>query len=355
MAIGYEATVSVGALSSPNVSFGLMIQASSGFVNDQDTIMDGLWGLGYQRYPRNSLVVVKPLLDSIFDANPDVEEIFAIDLMPEGGTLTIGGADPAMLRSSTLYWTPIIAQGWYVVNNPQFAIGTGLNTLGAGNRGETTSVENSAISTIVDSGATLIVTPAAYWNALRDGMERIVGCGVKYMCGPDSVWERSMSAVGPPLCYTDFPLSQWPTIAILLPSIGEMNSTFNPSDFLTPNSSSAASDPTIKLILTPSQYMIASRDVQGRPCVAFGFDFSERNFLILGDTLMTQVYTVFDRTNNRVGFAPKQTHTTPIAPQQPLAPSGHLGSASSLSRNLSATFSLLNCVILIYIVWFWTE
>lgn len=328
--IGFDTTISVGNLTTRNGSFALADQSSAGFVNDEGTSLDGLWGLGYQVYPGNSLIVIKPVLDSLFASNPSVDEIFSLDLELEGGTLSIGSVNSAMVTNSTLHWTRIIAHGWYVINNPQFAVGTGPNTLGSGNGGQTTNADTSGLSTIVDSGATLFVLPLPYWSALQKAMEDVVGCDVKYMCGTNSVWQRDRA----PLCYTDFPLSQWPTIAVLLPSIGEvMGPSVSPSIFLNATTPAPSGETTMKLVMSPSQYMIHSTDVQGRSCLAFGFDLSEADFMILGDTFLTHFYTIFDRKNDRIGFVPKASPGEPIAPQAPLAPSGVLGSGVAPNLN----------------------
>lgn len=350
-AAGYDTTVKIGSLTSSNASFGLITKSSTGFVNDEGTQMDGLWGLGYQVYPNNALVVIKPVLESIFEDNPSVDQIFAVDLELEGGTLTIGSVDSTMVSNSTLHWTRVIAHGWYVINNPQFAVGTSPDTLGAGNGGQTTDADTSGISTIVDTGATLIVLPSTYWTALRDAMQQVAGCGVKYMCGSSSIWERG-STGQVPLCYTNFPLSDWPTIAVLLPSIGEVDGpAATPATFLNSTLPTPSSETTMKLVLNPSQYMVRSTDTQGRSCLAFGFSFSDSDFLIFGDTLLTQFYTIFDRENDRVGFVPKSPPGMPIAPQSPLAPSGSLGPSSSASmlslQGLTLHLLLIGSLLLI--------
>lgn len=347
VANGYKTQIQVGNLVASSASFGLFFESSQGFVNEVGTVLDGLWGLGYQTYPGNSLQVVTPLLDSLFADNPSVSKIFSINLDADGsqgGLLTIGGVEQSFLSNTTVYYTDIIAEGWYVVNNPQIAVGTSVNTLGEGNGGVTTNADTSDLNTIIDTGATLIVMPSIYWNALRDAMQSVVGCDVKYMCGDNSVWSTAPNAEngGSHLCYTDFPVNSFPTIAFIFPKSGK-TSPVAPS-------TQPSSQEHIQLILTPQQYMISSVDTQGRPCLAFGFDLSSSNFLILGDTILTRFYTIFDRTNSVIGFAPKDQSGLANPPQIPIAPSGNLSPENSSPEKqypvLAALVGLLTLLLM---------
>ena len=294
-----------------------MTIASDNFVNDRGTSVDGLWGLGYQFYPNNVIVVIPTVLDSIFASNPSLERLFALELNTTGGSFNIGGIEERFVHDPIQY-TPIIAHGWYVINNPRLAIGTSNGNL------VEQSVPSTVVTTIVDSGATLIILPIEYWTALREGMIEAVGC-VSHMCSGDTVFDSRR------FCFTDFPFDEFPSVAFILPD---------------------GNGGLVQLILSPRQYMIETLDTKGNPCYAFGFAQSNSNFLILGDTVMTQYYTIFDIANNRVGFSAKTT-PGPLAPQPPFVPTGQLGPTSSASsflwdRRSDLVFALF-CIVFLWV------
>ena len=319
--IGYSGFVVVDAFTANNASFAVMTVASNNFVNDRGTSVDGLWGLGYQVYPNNEQIVIPTVLDSIFAQNPTIDRLFTMELNQSGGSFNIGGIEDQFVRDPVQY-TPIIAHGWYVINNPNLAIGSNNGDLQ-----EQPNIDIRGITTIVDSGATVIILPTTYWNALKTGMIAAVGC-VPHMCSGDTVFDSSR------FCFTDFPFDSFPSIAFILPSVGSSTSSL------------------VQLVLSPRQYMINTQDTQGNPCVAFGFAESSGDFLILGDTFMTQFYTIFDIGNNRIGFSAK-LNPGPLAPQPPFTPTAQLGPTSGASaivwdRKGDLAFAIL-CVIFLWV------
>lgn len=313
--LGQTGPAHIGALFAPNISFAATINASQGFVNDPGTQIDGLWGMAFQVYPHHSLVVIPTVLDRLFEENPQVAHVFSLRLDQVGGSLLIGGINDSNVVGP-LQFTPLVEEGWYVVNNPRLYIGSSPSNL------TQKQFNPGSLIAIVDSGATLINLPETYWNALQEGMKNASGCP-KFMCGPGpTIFNDSR------FCFTDFPFDQYPTIAFYLPRVSNPNFTIGDENI-------TEADNTTRLILTPEQYMINTTSSANSSCVTFGFSHGGE-MLIFGDTLLTQYYTVFDRQNLQVGFSSKV-----IEPFEPAAPFVPFGTIAAGTQSASISDALL--------------
>jgi hypothetical protein len=144
------------------------------------------------------------------------------------------------------------------------------------------------------------------------------------MCDEQSIFDPRR------FCYPNFPFDQYPTIAFLLPPVNDTS-------------------PTIQLILDPRQYMVNTTDTQGNKCVAFGIAPSAGDFFILGDTFMTQFFTVFDRQNAQIGFSARVQHAEP--PVEPFVPTGS-ASPTSLANSVRAlSFEAKFIIVSVCLVW----
>jgi hypothetical protein len=169
--------------------------------------------------------------------------VFAFHLQDETGTgeLTIGGTDSSKYSGEIIYAAVTSDTYWEVALTSITASGT-------------TYV--SSTSCIVDSGTSLIVGPSAGISSLMSGI------GASYSSSEGLYYVPTSS------------VSSLPDIKITLGN-------------------------SVTLTITPSNYILGESGSD----TFLGFEGSSVSFWILGDVVMRPFYTVFDITNNQVGFA----------------------------------------------------
>ncbi|XP_061495747.1 cathepsin E-like [Rhineura floridana] len=212
---------------------------------------DGVMGLGY---PSLSVANGLPVFDNMMRQHLVEEPVFSFilnrgDDIENGSELILGGIDHSCYEGS-IHWVPVtVKKYWQIyVNNVKI-------------QGQIAACEHGC-EAIVDSGTSLITGPLAQIRRLQENIgasptptgEFLVDC-------------RRLSSL-PPITFT----------------IRHR-----------------------KFTLTPEQYIIRETNGEESLCIS-GFQALDLGTLntqmwILGDVFMSAYYCVFDRGNNRVGFA----------------------------------------------------
>eukprot|EP01127_Copromyxa_protea_P005276 TRINITY_DN15228_c0_g1_i1.p1 TRINITY_DN15228_c0_g1~~TRINITY_DN15228_c0_g1_i1.p1 ORF type:complete len:371 (-),score=98.66 TRINITY_DN15228_c0_g1_i1:23-1135(-) len=234
--------VDVASLAGYNVSvtFGAATSLAD-FFNGQP--MDGILGLAY---PGIAADYVTPVFDVMMSKKLLPKNIFSFFLDSTSGdsrsAIIFGVLDPTYYTGSISY-VPVVNQNYWLISLDDVTVG---KTDVGGCNGWL-----AYCKAIVDTGTSLIVLPTDAFNTLSS-------------------------------------------------AIGTVNSDCSNIDSL-PTIDFTFNSGSLTLPLSPSTYVI--KDPQAG-CV-LGIQGSDGlPFWILGDTFMRQYYTVFDRDNNQIGFAP---------------------------------------------------
>eukprot|EP00455_Lapot_gusevi_P028286 TRINITY_DN3011_c0_g1_i14.p1 TRINITY_DN3011_c0_g1~~TRINITY_DN3011_c0_g1_i14.p1 ORF type:complete len:394 (-),score=165.28 TRINITY_DN3011_c0_g1_i14:141-1322(-) len=212
---------------------------------------DGILGLGY---PAISADSVTPVFDTMMNNKLFTQNVFAFYLSTttspnpvQTAVLTLGGTN-SKYYTGDFVWAPVTQQSYWMISVDDVLVGgKSLNAC--------KGWFSSSCSMIVDSGTSLITGPSSVINPLLSQLNVSSDCSNIHQL--------------PPLSF----------------SISGHNMT-----------------------LTPDQYVIelSSTDAQGRnvvQCQIGIMALDQLGMWILGDTFMRAYYTVFDRDQNRVGFA----------------------------------------------------
>jgi len=203
--------------------------------------LDGILGLGYPQIAADGVV---PIFDAIMAANLVVNPIFSVYLDSNSGDdnseIIFGAIDPRYANAAFQY-IPVTQPGYWQVNLVAVYV-NGQEVSGCG---------GSCVA-IIDTGTSLIVGPSAI-NALISGIGNV-----------DSTCANNAGL---------------PVVTIVFGA----NSNFT---------------------LPPSVYVI-NEGTSTSPSCQLGIQESDGLPLwIFGDTFIRNFFTVFDRGQNRVGFAP---------------------------------------------------
>mmetsp|Transcript_5726 Transcript_5726/g.17045 ORF Transcript_5726/g.17045 Transcript_5726/m.17045 type:complete len:553 (-) Transcript_5726:114-1772(-) len=229
--------------------------------------VDGILGLAYP-----SLGCAPTCVSPVFDLMVDeklVKDVFGICMYENGGIMTLGGYDENTMRSEMI-WVPMMLSfppTFYTVSLPEYMVIGGRNV----------QLPNFR-SAIVDSGTTLLVVSTRTFIGMLDHLQSYY-CHIPGICSPNS-WFRPVACVKMQeeglLLMPDFEFQ-----------VGRRRS---------------------KLVLRPQDYMIPFK-VGGQVyrCVGIGIsDGISEVDVILGNTLNMRYVTVYDRHNNRMGFAERE-------------------------------------------------
>jgi len=242
---------------------------------------EGILGLAYSEIARPN-PHIEPYFDSLV-SQTGTNDSFSmqlcgtIDLQSDidvsmGGTMVIGGIDDTLYLGDMFYAT--IHKQWYyeVIVTDIEVNGRSLNM---------DCKEYNFDKTIVDSGTTNLRLPRKVFRevvyAIRDNTHLSHHDDSP---PPDDFWDGSSL-----LCWEKghTPWSLWPYLVLTLAE--SHNSTF-------------------KLAVSPQQYLRAVVDIfnNNKDCFKFAVAPSDTG-MVLGAVVMEGFYVVFDRANQRVGFA----------------------------------------------------
>ncbi|CAJ1065760.1 beta-secretase 2 isoform X1 [Xyrichtys novacula] len=184
-----------------------------------------------------------------------------------GGSLIMGGAEPALFRGSVWY-TPIVEEWYYQVEVLKLEVGDQNLDLDCR--------EYNMDKAIVDSGTTLLRLPVNVFNAVVAAITRS-SLIQEFSSG---FWEGTKLA-----CWMkgETPWRFFPKLSIYLRATNTSQ--------------------TFRITILPQLYIQPISDVDGTlDCFRFGVS-SSSNGLVIGATVMEGFYVVFDRTQRRLGFA----------------------------------------------------
>lgn len=212
---------------------------------------DGILGMGY---PSISVDGVLPVFDSILAQNLVEKKIFSFYLSRDpsaqpGGELLLGGTDPKYYTGEIDYYN-VTRQAYWQIKADGVNVGSQLSLCKGG------------CQAIVDSGTSLIVGPAEEVRALQ----RVIGAL--------------------PLFNGEYIIScsKIPSLPVITFQLG--GKAYN---------------------LTGEQYILKESQFGVSICLSgfLGLDIPPPAgpLWILGDVFIGQYYSIFDRENNRVGFA----------------------------------------------------
>uniref|UniRef100_A0A7N8WN80 Gastricsin n=1 Tax=Mastacembelus armatus TaxID=205130 RepID=A0A7N8WN80_9TELE len=245
---GYD-TVNVGGIVIPNQEIGLSTnEPGQNFVVAQ---FDGILGLSY---PAISAGGETPVMDNMISQNLLNADIFAFYLSrggQQGSVLSFGGVDNNMYQGQ-VYWTPVTSQTYWQIGVNGFAI-----------NGQETGWCSQGCQSIVDTGTSMLTAPSQYLGSL---MQAIGAQQNQY-----GMYVVDCSQV-----------NNLPTLSFVISGV---SFPLPPSAYIIQENQNGYQYCSVGITPTylPSQ--------NGQP------------LWIFGDVFLREYYSIYDRTNNRVGFA----------------------------------------------------
>uniref|UniRef100_A0A7N6AUY7 Peptidase A1 domain-containing protein n=1 Tax=Anabas testudineus TaxID=64144 RepID=A0A7N6AUY7_ANATE len=242
---GYD-TVNVGGIVITNQEIGLSTnEPGQNFVVAQ---FDGILGLAY---PSLAAGGETPVMDNMISLNLLNADIFAFYLSSgeqQGSELSFGGVDTNMYQGQ-IYWTPVTAETYWQIGVQGFQI-----------NGQETGWCSQGCQSIVDTGTSMLTAPSQFMASIMQAIGAQESQNGAYMVDCSQI-------------------NNLPTLSFVLSGV-----TFPlpPSAYIIQNGYEYCSVGITPTYL-PSQ--------NGQP------------LWIFGDVFLRVYYSVFDRANNRVGFA----------------------------------------------------
>ncbi|KAL2093785.1 hypothetical protein ACEWY4_011097 [Coilia grayii] len=238
--LGYD-TISVGDVTVTQQMVGL-----SETLNTNETPFAGIVGLAY---PQIAASQQPTLMDTMVQQGVLQNDFVAFYLSrgQYGSEISFGEVDNSKITSQVT-WTPVISQSWWEIMMQGFQI-----------NGQETGWCQQGCAAIVDTGTPGLAIPSQYFSSIMQNMGAQQYNGMYYI---------SCSAA-----------NNLPTLSVTI---------------------SGVSFP-----IAPSAYIQQA----GNGYCTFGMmptsqqDFSGRPMWILGDVFLREYYSIYDRGNNRVGFA----------------------------------------------------
>ncbi|XP_028429661.1 beta-secretase 2 [Perca flavescens] len=236
----------------------------------------GILGLAYPMLARPDSSV-EPFFNSLVQ-QLGIPDIFSLQMCgaglsasstadPAGGSLIMGGAEPTLYRGSVWY-TPIVEEWYYQVEVLKLEVGDQNLDLDCR--------EYNMDKAIVDSGTTLLRLPVNVFNAVVEAITR----SSLIQDFSSGFWDGTKLA-----CWMkgETPWMFFPKLSIYLRATNTSQS--------------------FRITILPQLYIQPITDVDGTlDCFRFGLS-SSANGLVIGATVMEGFYVVFDRAQQRLGFA----------------------------------------------------
>jgi len=263
----YTDVVSISGLSVSNQTLGAASQYSTGF-QSPNFPADGLLGMGF---PSISVYGANPLFQSLVSSDAVPEPVFSFKLSNDSAELFVGGTDETLFEGDFTY-VPVTQEGyWQVV----------LDSLTVG--GQNVFSSNISVSSIIDTGTTLIVGDTQTVQAAYQSIKGATDNG-------DGTWS--------------VPCDATPDVAL---GFGNQSFTVAPATFVLGAGAGATT------------------------CIG-GLSYNDAiagQFWIVGDVFLQNVYTAFDVGNSQVGFASltgaNATSTNTSTPTSSTAPATSTG------------------------------
>ena len=273
-----ESDVSLGELGA-NLHYGGILSASSGFENK---LVDGIFGMAYKSLACNPTCVM-PLFDKLVKESKVKEDVFSICTGRGGGTLTLGGVNASLHEGEI---------GWSSMPQRQVRHFYDVAVKSVSADGKLLELPHFT-NAIVDSGTTvLVIAPSAFLTLKKHFLANY--CDVPGLCVDSKNHSESKRKIAswfePGYCalLTKEHIRKLPTITITLK--GGVNLELEPEDYMlkyVPHSSYSLNKLTFHCL--GISYLE-------------GLDRMENN-VILGNTVLQKYLTVYDRKNERIGFA----------------------------------------------------
>lgn len=257
---------SLGGLSG-TTSVGTITYQTSNFV--QFKVIDGVIGFACDsQYNRPT-----PLQDLVNQGK--IQDMFSMcfDESGQGGVFTLGGADPKLYTGEFQY-TPFLGDGTglYSVNLNDVVVGkTSI--------GVPSYVYNNPMydGTVIDSGTNIFLLPGTAFSALKKTFRDQCSTNDLFgVCGQNA----TNTIFDNQLCF--------PMTLAQRQAYPDITLTF---------------DPNVKVTMTYAEYIIEFVPGSGKYCLGV-INTGANGFTIIGDTNMSRYVSLYDRVNNRLGFAP---------------------------------------------------
>ncbi|KAG8589107.1 hypothetical protein GDO81_006261 [Engystomops pustulosus] len=238
---GYD-TVSVQGLTITNQEFGLTYtESGSSFYYSK---FDGIFGMAY---PAMSAGGATTAMQGMLQQNLLNYPIFSVYMGSQSGEVIFGGVDNS-LYSGQILWAPVTQEVYWQIGIDEFSI-----------NGQATGWCSQGCQAIVDTGTSPLTVPQQYMGSLLQYLGAQQGQNGEFLVNCNNV--QSL----PPISFTingnQFPIP--------------------PSQYIIQNNGYCTVG--VEETYLPSQ--------NGQP------------LWILGDVFLRQYYSVYDMSNNRVGFA----------------------------------------------------
>uniref|UniRef100_A0AAY5EKL3 Renin n=1 Tax=Electrophorus electricus TaxID=8005 RepID=A0AAY5EKL3_ELEEL len=238
--LGYMCTYLVGTMTLANQNFGESVyEPGSSFVMAK---FDGVLGLSY---PTLSKDLGLPVFDNMMNQNKVDQPVFSFYLSTNGfgGELLLGGVDEELFVPP-INWVPVTLKGYWQIKIDEVKL-----------QGTTTFCRSHSCQAIVDTGTSLISGPTFEIQILQ----QLIGAS------PTSIGEYVV------------------------------------------NCTRISSLPVVSLVLNGVEYFLTDIIYNKEICIS-GFQATDvsssvGHMWILGDVFLSQVYSIYDRGQDRVGFA----------------------------------------------------
>ncbi|XP_075706767.1 gastricsin-like [Rhinoderma darwinii] len=238
---GYD-TVAVQGLTITNQEFGLTdTESGSSFYYSK---FDGIFGMAYPAMSAGgATTAMQGMLQQGVLNNP----IFSVYMGSQSGEVIFGGVDNS-LYSGQILWAPVTQDVYWQIGIDEFSI-----------NGQATGWCSQGCQAIVDTGTSPLTVPQQYMDTLLQSLGAQQGQNGEFLINCNNVQNL------PPISFTingnQFPIP--------------------PSEYIIQNNGYCSVG--VEVTYLPSQ--------NGQP------------LWILGDVFLRQYYSVYDMSNNRVGFA----------------------------------------------------